>query len=188
MADWGGDLLRLHLVVLRCQAGDEQAFAQLYEWFAGRTLRYLQNLVAEAAEDVQQEVWLAVYRGVASLTNPRAFRTWLFQTTRHRAIDFLRKQKRQRELASLAQSAVTPTVVDASDESSVLFDAADFDEFLAQLPAAQREVLVLRYRDDLSYAEIALVAGCSVGTIRSRLHHARRNLQALMEQGARRSE
>jgi len=183
LADWGGDLLRLHLVVLRCQAGDERAFAQLFEWFGDRTLRYLQNLVGEAAEDVQQEVWVGVYQRIASMTNPRAFRTWLFQNTRHRAIDFLRKQKRQRDLASLALSELSETA-DVTEDSD-LFDAADFDEFLALLPAAHREVLLLRYRDDLSYAEIALVTGCAVGTIRSRLHHARQNLKKLMEQNAR---
>ena len=45
MAEWGGDVLRLHLVDLRCQAGDERAFAQLFDWFNGRTVRYLHNLV-----------------------------------------------------------------------------------------------------------------------------------------------
>ena len=177
MAEWGGDVLRLHLVVLRCQAGDERAFAQLFEWFNGRTVRYLRNLVGEAAEDVQQEVWLAVYRGISSLTNPGAFRTWLFQTTRHRAIDYLRRQKRERELISQASTEVTE-VSGPAEEST--FDLTDFDTVLAELPTAQREALLLRYRDDLSYNEIALVVGCSVGTIRSRLHHAKRRMQELI--------
>ena len=178
MAEWGGDVLRLHLVVLRCQTGDERAFAQLFEWFNGRTVRYLRNLVGEAAEDVQQEVWLAVYRGISSLTNPGAFRTWLFQTTRHRAIDYLRRQKRERELISQASTEATE-LSEPAEESSA-FDLTDFDAVLAELPTAQREALLLRYRDDLSYNEIALVVGCSVGTIRSRLHHAKRRMQELI--------
>ena len=178
MAEWGGDVLRLHLVVLRCQTGDERAFAQLFEWFNPRTERYLRSLVGDAADDVQQEVWLAVYRGLSSVTNPRAFRTWLFQTTRHRAIDYLRKQKRERELISEVSSEAIEAI-DPAEESSTL-DLSNFDAVLAELPTAQREALLLRYRDDLSYNEIALVVGCSVGTIRSRLHHAKRRMQELM--------
>jgi len=91
--------VRLHLLVLRCQAGDEQAFARLFDWFGQRTLAHLRSLIGDDAEDVQQEVWLAVYRGISTLGNPAAFRTWLFRTTRrHRAIDFLRKRKREQEL------------------------------------------------------------------------------------------
>ena len=178
MAEWGGDVLRLHLVVLRCQTGDERAFAQLFEWFNGRTERYLRNLVGDAADDVQQEVWLAVYRGLSSLTNPRAFRTWLFQTTRHRAIDYLRKHKRERELISEVSSEAIE-VSELAEETGTL-DFGNFDALLAELPTAQREALLLRYRDDLSYNEIALIVGCSVGTIRSRLHHAKRRMLELM--------
>jgi RNA polymerase sigma-70 factor, ECF subfamily len=178
MAEWGGDVVRLQLVVLRCQAGDERAFAQLFEWFNGRTERYLRNLVGDAAEDVQQEVWLAVYRGLRSLTNARAFRTWLFQTTRHRAIDYLRKQKRERELLTEVSSEATE-VSEAAEENSTL-DLSNFDAVLSELPTAQREALLLRYRDDLSYNEIALIVGVSVGTIRSRLHHAKRRMSELM--------
>jgi RNA polymerase sigma factor (sigma-70 family) len=57
------------------------------------------NRIVTAIADVQQEVWLTVYRRIGGLSDPRAFRTWLFQTTRHRAIDFLRARKRERELA-----------------------------------------------------------------------------------------
>ena len=49
---------------------------------------------------------------------------------------------------------------------------------LANLPPLHREVLLLRYQDDLSYEEIAAVVGCSVGTVKSRLHHAKRRLQS----------
>ncbi len=95
--------MRLHLLVLRCQAGDEPAFGQLLDWFGERTMTYLEGLVGkDDAEDVHQEVWLAVYRGIRTLHNPRAFRTWLFRATRHHAIDFLRRYKREQRLLELA--------------------------------------------------------------------------------------
>ena len=174
--------LGLHLLVLRCQAGDERAFAQLMDRFGPRTLEYARRLVGDAADDVQQEVWIAVYRGIAGLANPRAFRTWLFRATRHRVVDFLRKQNRERELIAAepievaSEQAVVenmPDAVDAVVSPSML-------EALASLPMAQREVLILRYQQDMSYAQIALVAGCSVGTVRSRLHYAKQHLHELL--------
>lgn len=178
----GEDELRLHLLVLGCQAGDERAFSQLFDRFGTRTLAYLRGLVSDDAEDVQQEVWLAVYRGVRGLSKPGAFRTWLFQTTRHRAIDFLRKRRREQEL--LEGVAVEFAVAADLDEETAVgsLDEPILAAAMAELASAHREVLLLRFQDGLSYSEIALVVGCSVGTVRSRLHHAKRRLHERVEQ------
>jgi RNA polymerase sigma-70 factor, ECF subfamily len=170
--------LRLYLLVLRCQAGDESAFAQLLTSFGGRTLAHARTLVGDDAEDVQQEVWLTVYRRLPALSNPGAFRTWLFQITRHRAIDYLRARKREREVFD--ESAVEAEQVAAPEPHLNLADgtvAAVFE----RLAPVHREALRLRYEEDLSYAEMALVLGCAVGTVRSRLHNAKRQLQGLID-------
>ncbi len=169
----------LYLLVLRCQAGDEAAFGQLFESFGGRTLAHLRTLVGDEAEDVQQEVWLAVYRRVASLANPNGFRTWLFQMTRHRAIDYLRVRKRERELFD-DETTIDMTQIAADDDEQVDLAGGSVAVVFTQLAPSHREVLQLRYQEDLSYTEIALVSGCAVGTVRSRLHHAKRHLQALL--------
>jgi len=176
--------LKEHILVLRCQVGDEAAFAALYQGFGPRTLRYLEGLLGpEAAADVQQEVWLAVFKGVSRVDNPRGFRTWLYQITRHRAIDFLRKTKRERELLDAVVAAAgeegeaLPELEMGPDGIGSLMQA------LSGLSPPHREVLILRYWEEMSYAEMALVAGCSVGTIRSRLHHARRNLRQALGEG-----
>ena len=175
------DDLRLHLVVLRCQAGDERAFRSLLDEFGGRTLRYLRGLVDDDADDVQQEVWLSVYRSIASLANPRAFRTWLFSTTRRRAIDHLRKRQRERDLiVDSGDEGEPPWDVAAEDAAIDEVDRAELGAVLAGLPPPQREVLLLRFQDELSYAEIALVVGCPVGTVKTRIHHAKRKLQELL--------
>jgi RNA polymerase sigma-70 factor (ECF subfamily) len=171
--------LRLHLLVLRCQAGDEAAFAQLLEWFAERTLGYLEGLVGSDAEDVHQEVWLSVYRGIRTLHNPSAFRTWLFRTTRHHAIDFLRCRKREERLLELA-TAEARVSNDVEEEREITWDGSFLDAVMSELSPAHREVVLLRYRDDLSYADIAMVVGCPVGTVRTRLHHAKRKLYQLL--------
>ena len=175
----GRSELRLHLLVLRCQAGDERAFASLLDWFADRTLAHLEGLVGPDAEDVQQDVWLAVYRGIRTLHNPRAFRTWLFRTTRHHAIDFLRRRKREERLMELAAVEAKGSY-DVDEERDLRVDPAVMDAVLSELSPVHREVLLLRFRDELSYSEIAMVVGCPDGTVRTRLHHAKKKLYQLL--------
>jgi RNA polymerase sigma-70 factor (ECF subfamily) len=117
-----------------------------------------------------------VYRSIAGMANPGAFRTWLFRTTRHRAMDFLRRQRRERELVEEITATAAEAVESEADDTAPPDDAVVEAE-IARLPPLQREALLLRYRDDLSYAEIALVAGVPVGTVKTRVHHAKRALQ-----------
>ena len=175
--------IRFHLLVVRCQTGDEEAFARLLDRFGPRTLRYLRRLVDDDAEDVHQEVWFRVYRDIGRLAIPAAFVTWLLRTTRHAAIDHLRRRRRAHELLddiaaeSIGQSeapAMTDAIGLAADDR---IDLADLKSAIDALPSLHREVLLLRYQEDLSYEEIAVVVGCSVGTVKSRLHHAKRRLQ-----------
>jgi RNA polymerase sigma-70 factor (ECF subfamily) len=173
------DEKRLFLLVLRCQAGDETAFSRLMKWFGARTLAHLRGLLGDDADDVQQEVWLAVYMRIGALSNPRAFRTWLFQTTRHRAIDFLRSRKREREL--LEEAAREVDFANAPDEGIGGLNQSSLAAALKDLSPAQREVLLLRYEEDMTYAQIAVIVGCSIGTVRSRLHHAKLRLQDAIE-------
>jgi RNA polymerase sigma-70 factor (ECF subfamily) len=168
--------IALQLLVIRCQAGDEQAFARLLDRFGPKTLRYLRHIVGDDADDVQQEVWLDVYRRVSQLATPRSFVSWLFTITRHRAVDYLRRRRRARELLEdvAAESLVYDEAVDQPDAP----DLPELSTALANLQPLHREVLLLRYQDDLSYEEIAAVVGCSVGTVKSRLHHAKRRLHS----------
>jgi RNA polymerase sigma-70 factor (ECF subfamily) len=174
--------LSLHLLVLRCQLGDERAFGQLMEQFGAKTMRYLRGLVGESADDVQQEVWLTVYRSVASLANPRAFRTWLYRITRHRAVDFLRREQRERELiVDVPEETIAAAV--STDDLEITDDNKRDEMWQAidKLAPAHREVLLLRYRDEMSYAAIALVMECSIGTVRSRLHYAKQQVMQVIE-------
>lgn len=173
------DEVRLQLTVLRCQAGDEAAFVQLFECFSARTLAYLRRLLADQADDVQQEVWTTVYRDLRTLHEPRAFRAWLFRTARRRAIDFLRRRRRERELLEDVADGLADTMP-ARDTTLPTLDDSAVGPIVAQLTAPQREVLLLRYQEDMSYEEIAVLTGSSVGTVRSRLHYAKRRLQELL--------
>ena len=98
-------------------------------------------------------------------------------------MDFLRSARRERELID----DVGIEDVDASEELDAgqfeAVDESDLDVALASMPPPQREVLLLRYRDELSYKEIALIVGCPIGTVRTRLYHAKRRMQELLKRG-----
>ena len=179
---------REYLLVLRCQAGDDDAFSDLYDRFGPRSLRYLEGLLEpEEAADAHQEVWLSVFRRISGLNNPRAFKTWLYQITRHRALDALRREKRRSEVLSVLngeEEGVAPGMDEPHPEVQVLEALGGnpaLEAGLGKLAASHREVLLLRYWEEMSYAEVALIVGCSVGTVRSRLHHAKRNLKEALE-------
>lgn len=135
------DRLRLHLTVLRCQAGDESAFTRLFEEFAASTLAYARGLVGDDADDVQQEAWLAVYRGIRQLHDPGAFRVWLFRTVRHRALNWLRRFRRERELMDDVALEDLPA---APPDDDITLDAPGIADAIAGLPPPQREALLLQ--------------------------------------------
>ena len=119
------------------------------------------------------------FNGIAALANPGAFRTWLFRTTRHRAIDWLRARRRERELFA----DTSPDDIgrdEPAGEPGAELDEAELDAALGAIPPLHREVLLLRYRDDLTYEEIAVVLGVPIGTVRTRLHYAKQRLRTFL--------
>jgi RNA polymerase sigma-70 factor (ECF subfamily) len=174
---WAG--LELPLLVLRAQAGDAGAFRSLFDRFGPRTLAYLRGLADDDGEDLQQEVWLTVYRRLGGLADPGAFVGWLFRVTRYRAIDFLRQRRRAHEF--FAEGVDVEAQPDPGGAEAPV-DRESVPGLLRHLSLPHREVVILRYLDELSYAEIATILGCSVGTVRSRLHYARQRLEAIGRQ------
>lgn len=169
--------LRDQVLVVRCQAGDEHAFNDLFHRFQERTYLYLVHLLGQTeAEDAQQEVWLGVYRRISGLADPGAFRTWLFQVTRNHAVDVLRKRQRHEELLSSVVEKAERVEPTKEDDLLRTVDYRRIDEAMQELTAPLREAVHLRYWEDMRYAEIALVTGQPIGTVRSRLHHARKRL------------
>ena len=167
------------LLVVRAQAGDDAAFAELVERFSPRLRYFLRKLLASThdAEDALQDVWLDVLRALSRLTDPQALVAWLYRIARDRAFARLRKTRLQEPLHD--GSAVAD--VEANDESGFSpEDAAQIHAALDALPAEQREVLVLRFLEDMSYEQIATIVGVSIGTIRSRLHYGKRAIRNLL--------
>jgi len=137
-----------HLIVLRCQAGDTDAFSRLHDKYREPLRRYVARLVSsDDVEDVVQEVWVTVYRRVAQLTNPGAFRQWVYRIARSKAFDALRRERRRSARQSAAAREASTT-----EEGRTMADVAEHgvEPAMAQLSREHREVLQLRYFEERS--------------------------------------
>ncbi len=166
------------VLVVRCQAGDRTAFEELVSLYQPRLRFFLAGMVGDdhAADDLAQEVWFDVYRGVARLTDPAAFHAWLYRIARHRALAELRKKR----LSPSSLEGFDIAAEGAEDDFSVE-DAERVHAALRLLGPGHREVLLLRFFEGMVYEDIARVTGCQLGTVRSRIHYAKRALKCVME-------
>jgi RNA polymerase sigma-70 factor (ECF subfamily) len=167
-------------IIRRAQTGDQRAFQQLVETYHALVWRTARALLGEAAaaEEVAQEVWLDVWRGLPTFRLDRPFRPWLLTVVANRS----RKRARRHIVVTEPLDEVALEIdVDASDGLAHALKRERRQELahkVASLPAEQSRVLALRYFADLDLAEIATVTGAPLGTVKSRLHRA---LAALRE-------
>jgi RNA polymerase sigma-70 factor, ECF subfamily len=166
------------VLVLRCQAGDHAAFAELVEQYSPRLRYFLRKMLGvDRAEDALQNVWLDVFCGMKRLSTPAAFTTWVYRIAHNRAHYELRLEYRAVH-TSLEEEH---TEMNADEEVFSAADAERIHKGLASLPATQREVLTLRYLEGMSYEQICQVISCPVGTVRSRIYYAKQALRAQWE-------
>jgi RNA polymerase sigma-70 factor, ECF subfamily len=166
------------LLVLRCQTGDEDAYRELVTWFGPRLQYFLRKMLSrpDRADDLAQEVWIDVLRQLPRLKDAGAFTTWLYRIARGKVMLDARQGGRLR--------ATTAEVDHIADEEGAEFspeDAPRIHAALDELEPTQREALVLRFMEELSYEEIGEIVGCPVGTVRSRIHYAKAALQRCLK-------
>lgn len=149
---------------------------------------YLAELVRDeaAALDIIQETFSAAIRHIASLRNDARFSSWLFGIAHQKCIQHWRRVRRDETL--FVNDADDPPTdwpnTDEIDPRSLLIQREQADAFFAlveRLPAAQRAALLLHVLEDFSLEEIAMITSVPVGTVKSRLHHAKRALRQLVE-------
>ncbi len=163
----------------RVLQGDREAYALLVERYGGALFRYLLRLVGrpDEADDLVQESFLRAYLSLASYDAQYRFSTWLFRIAHHRAVDWLRAQRPAPQTAE----EWLPAEDCPQEEAFAALAAEQVRAALARLAPAQRAVLELTFYEGLSCREVAQVLGCPVGTVKSRLSHARRALRGALE-------
>ena len=165
-------------LVIRCQAGDQECLDLLTRRWQRRLWQYARRLTGsdDAAWDVTQETWMAVVRQIRKLTDPAWFAAWVYRIVRNKAADYCRSVSRQ---GTLAETVAGRQKANDNPRQADSCDAVA--EALWQLPADSRELLTLRYGEDLNILELAVVLGIPAGTVKSRLYHAREQLRQILK-------
>lgn len=179
-------------LVDRLKNKDEAAFEMLVRQFQARlyTLAYAMTHDRQESQDIVQEVFLKAYRHIGSFKGDAKLSTWLHRITVNQCLNWKRHWLRRRrwQQRPLAEDNDHPSAVVLTDERT---PEASFSEkqlhrryvqALQSLPEKVRAVYVLKELEGLSYDEIATTLRLRRGTVGSRLHHARRQLQAVVRQ------
>ncbi len=176
-------------LVAQARSGDYRAFEELVRRYRNDVFALSYHYVREREEawDLTQEVFMKAHGGLKRFRGDSSFKTWLLRITANRCKDFFKKRK----LRTVALETPDGQILDApastqqpdqraeSQELGVAIDAA-----LKSLPEKHRTAIVLRELQGLSYEAMAEVMQCSLGTVMSRLHHARKKMQrALSDMG-----
>ena len=173
--------IRYEWIALRCQSGEPGAFEDLIAVMERPLLYYATSLTGnqDSGLDVLQDVWIRAFRSIRKLKDPGSLRSWLYTITHGIAVDRIRRNS-SRELAEKVQ---LEDFEEAEEPSFADEDAAAIHQALSQIGLRHREVLVLHFLEDLSIAEIAKVVGCSEGTVKSRIHYAKRAVKEILSGG-----
>lgn len=180
-------------MVERVLAGDDTAFRGLVEKYQERLYQMAYGVLRnrEDARDVTQDAFIKAYRSLSSFRRESSFYTWLYRIGMNLSIDLTRKRKR-REAGGLREDVATRDdegaiheihhqdsprrVIERRQLYDQIMDAMD------QLPEDQKQVILLRELEGMSYREIAEVMDVAEGTIMSRLYYARKKLQQLLSE------
>jgi len=162
-------------LVVRSQIGDEAAFQELLALYGPRLQSFTQRMMQSSPEhvsDLTQEIWIAIFRGLPRLLDAGKFRPWTFRIARDRI--YREYRKRKVPLQPIDENVELPAV----EEPDTTADLEELQHCLKTLSPEHREVLLLRFFEDMSYEDIARLTGSSVGTIRSRIQYGKRALKA----------
>jgi len=177
-------------LIARCQRGDLTAYEPLVNKYRERIYAQAFHLTrnADDAYDLCQETFVKAWKSLKNFRGQSSFYTWLYRITTNLGIDLIRSkeknpttpfedalEKEETEENKPFAKQDLPSEHLLRKELGQAIDAA-----IAKLTPEHREVILLREFEALDYKEIAQTVGCSLGTVMSRLHYARANLQKIL--------
>ena len=175
---------REQLPVLQARAGEPAAWNTLFRRYQLPLYVYVFELVhdEQTGLDVVQETFIAAVRHIGGLRDDGKFGSWLFGIAHQKCIQRPRKQNREEILRD--EIAGNPDEFDDGPDDLLIRQEqeAEFMELLNQLPLPQRSALLLHFVEDFSLEEIARITETQIGTVKSRLHYAKRSLRKKLEE------
>lgn len=172
-------------LVQQAKQGQRSAYGQLVQRWAARLVAFLRSrvLLVDVAEDLAQESFLRAFRRLDSLEDPSKFGSWLFSIGQNAVMDW-RKAKTRQEVQLSASTAgddaedFLPVTLEQPSEEALKTEQQEILlRAVHELPAEQRETILLYYYEDVTYAELAKLLGVSVATVNARLGKARNALR-----------
>ncbi len=179
-------------LIKAARAGDREAFSELVNRHRTRVHAVILNMVRNEADawDLCQEVFIKAWQALDRFEGRSAFFTWLYRIAHNLTCDWLRRRKNRTsggfdetwQAGDIAAGAdVAPSPADAPDEGLHRADLRQaLEQALDRISPDHRQAILLKEVQGLKYREIAEVMNCSIGTVMSRLFHARKNLQELL--------
>jgi RNA polymerase sigma-70 factor, ECF subfamily len=165
-------------LVVRARSGDEEAFSDLAFATADRLFAVAQRILRDVdlAEDATQRAIVTIWRELPGLRDPDRFRAWSYRILVNACYGEARRERRWS-----AGLHVLGTNEVGADPSGPVVDRDQLERAFRRLPPEQRAVLVLQHYLDRSLPEIAEILAIPVGTVRSRIHYAKRAMRAALE-------
>lgn len=167
------------LTLLRSKHTQEEGFRLLMHVYQERLYLHIRRMVGghEDTNDVLQNCLVKVYRNLSSFKGQSALYTWLYRIATNESITFLRKRQRR---STQLQSGEEPIAVNQM-RADTWMDGEEVQQqlqkALEELPDRQKQVFIMRYYDELSYAEIAGILKTSVGGLKASYHHAVKKIE-----------
>lgn len=178
------------LLLERACQGDFEAFAQLQELLEPSLRRFIRRLIGshDSEDDIVQTVFISLYRNMHKISPPENLRPYVFRMVRNRCYDELRAAGKWKSVSMDDDAVEVYVSFNASasepqpeDVSHWLLLQLEVREAMEKLPELQRQTLILFAEEEMSYAEIAEAMDTSIGTVKSRLHHAKKTLRGLLK-------
>jgi RNA polymerase sigma-70 factor (ECF subfamily) len=167
-------------LVAACRRGEIRAMEALYHQYKRRVFGLVGRIVgAGEAEEVAQDVFVRIFRGLPKFRGDAALGTWIYRLAVNAALTHATRRRRH-DHAGDEVLADLPAPADAPRDPRL---AARLEHALDQLPAGYRAILVLHDVEGLSHEECADILGCRVGTSKSQLHKARARMRELLGPG-----
>jgi RNA polymerase sigma-70 factor (ECF subfamily) len=180
-------------LIAAIKKGSQAALAQFIDNYKQRVFSVVYNIVhnPDDASDITQDVFIKAYNAIHSFKSNASPFTWLYRIAVNMSLSFLRKNKKHSlvSIDQLDESGISPEqlrsipTIDGGDKSAALKELQKkLNEALQMLSNNHRVVFVLFEMEGLSHEQIAQIVGCSTGTVRSRLHYAKQQLQVYLKE------
>jgi RNA polymerase sigma-70 factor (ECF subfamily) len=180
-------------LVIRCQAGDTEAFDELVTRYRTRVFSMIYNMVhsEQDAWDLAQDSFLKAWKSIKRFRGRSSFYTWIYRIVMNVTIDWLRKKRVKGGDAEFDEATqlkeIDPASKTVPKTEALPYETMErgeirvrIDQAIAQLSPEQRAVILMKEIEGMQYHEIAEALGCSIGTVMSRLFYARKKLQTLL--------